>query len=290
MRPYTPVGEFVHHHGGSKRYGLLVLRAYFDDSGTHGGSEVVVWAGFMATCEEWGAIEEEWDALLRRYEITSFHATDVGHAERECEGWGINKREAAFLEFSRLLTSRNVAGISSVVRRSDWNAVPDPGIRSLFPQPSHLTFEHCMQQALNLAQGASLVTGKIEKVSLYFDCGAASNREGAVGYDLARQYKSSWVVSPWFDQLGFRSVTDTIPLQAADLLAYETFRLEAARVNRSGASDEPLRRPLEILLESPAVRGQRYDVATLKVLADEIAWGFPPDLLAPFELGREPSS
>jgi hypothetical protein len=41
-----------------------MLLAYFDDSGTHGNSEIVVMAGFVGTEEQWKIFEKAWSKKL----------------------------------------------------------------------------------------------------------------------------------------------------------------------------------------------------------------------------------
>jgi hypothetical protein len=53
-----------------------MLSAYFDESGTHGGSAAVAIAGYMATCEAWVEFEARWLAILSSFGLENFHMTD----------------------------------------------------------------------------------------------------------------------------------------------------------------------------------------------------------------------
>jgi hypothetical protein len=44
----------------------VILRAYFDDSGTHTNSEVTVMGGLIGTVEQWERFERHWAAKLER--------------------------------------------------------------------------------------------------------------------------------------------------------------------------------------------------------------------------------
>ena len=50
-----------------------MLKAYFDDSGTHNGSAVIAAGGFVAKAEEWDVFEREWSEMLEVEEIGWFH-------------------------------------------------------------------------------------------------------------------------------------------------------------------------------------------------------------------------
>src|ERR1700730_2485527 len=57
---------------------IIVLSAYFDDSGTNGDSEIVVMAGFIGTAEQWKPFDEAWAAkltepLLGKPTLSRFH-------------------------------------------------------------------------------------------------------------------------------------------------------------------------------------------------------------------------
>ena len=43
---------------------LLMLRAYFDDSGSHADSEIVTIGGLVGTVAQWTEFDDRWKALL----------------------------------------------------------------------------------------------------------------------------------------------------------------------------------------------------------------------------------
>lgn len=59
---------------------IAMLRAYFDDSGTHtgggrGSSPVVVVGGIIATDDQHDKLKETWDSRLKPYNLPHFHMT-----------------------------------------------------------------------------------------------------------------------------------------------------------------------------------------------------------------------
>jgi hypothetical protein len=60
------IGEFAFALGLNGERWLLMLQAYLDDSGTHGGPYCFL-AGYMAGSERWAAFAKSWDPICREY-------------------------------------------------------------------------------------------------------------------------------------------------------------------------------------------------------------------------------
>ena len=52
---------------------FIMLLAYLDESGTHGGSPNTVMAGFAGTQEQWEGFISEWESVLQEYGRRSLH-------------------------------------------------------------------------------------------------------------------------------------------------------------------------------------------------------------------------
>jgi hypothetical protein len=81
MTPF-PVAEFAYAITGRRCAYLVMLVAYFDESGTHGqASKVTSVAGLLGHSLEWSRLELPWKKRLRAIperlgKIATFHATD----------------------------------------------------------------------------------------------------------------------------------------------------------------------------------------------------------------------
>jgi hypothetical protein len=267
-----------------KRRYVLLLKAYFDDSGTHSTSKVVCWAGFMAAEEEWAPFEQEWAALLKREGLKSFHMFDVHNAVGQCEGWNRARSDMVIHDFRQVICARDVLGIASVVRTDDWNEVigADEWLTKRLVSPSQLALEHVIQQAVHWAQRRAEVGVDPEKVAMFFDL---RQEDVVAGLDAAALYREDHPWRQWFNGAAFVNMRDTLPLQAADMLAWETYRLETSR-QRKGSEPE-LRAHLHAMLRDLPIHGQYYDKDALRDLAGQIIRREQLDLMKP--QGSDPS-
>lgn len=69
-----------------------MLRAYFDDSGTHADSEVVAIGGLIGTVDQWNEFDRKWKALLAaplpsKPPLRMFHLSHCNAANGEFRGY-----------------------------------------------------------------------------------------------------------------------------------------------------------------------------------------------------------
>jgi hypothetical protein len=262
---------------------IVVLKAYFDDSGTHAGSPAVIWAGFMAHIDEWTTLEDEWLALLRREKLTHMHMADLANSRGQFDLWSEARRDALTYEFRQIIQARNIIGIGAVVRSAAWTEViAGTWLEDRLYSPVLFAFEHAIQQALHWAEAANLQTGISEKIDFVFDL---REQDAAKGLKLANSYGEAEQWAPWFRGAKFMKMREVIPLQAADMLAFETYRLEDSR--KCGSQDK-LRAHMKALLEGVPIYGQYYDANALRTLGRQITERERPDLLSPHRTIQSP--
>jgi hypothetical protein len=61
--------------------------AYFDESGTHGSSEALIVAGYIASVEQWIQFEADWKQLLLDVGVDALHMRDFNPSLRHFAPW-----------------------------------------------------------------------------------------------------------------------------------------------------------------------------------------------------------
>ncbi len=65
----------------------MILTAYFDESGTHGGSPITVMGGVMANASQWSRFNLEFDRVRRKYGFRIFHTKKFKSRSGDFANW-----------------------------------------------------------------------------------------------------------------------------------------------------------------------------------------------------------
>jgi hypothetical protein len=220
-----------------------VFTAYYDESGSPDALAVVV-AGFVASDDQWREFERNWNESLNEFGISHFHAVEFAQSVGEFGKWkGHEKTPVLQLERQRFLRQllahiklRARFCCSHIVRMADYRKVNGAYFLAAV-QPYALCGRTAVASVSAWASRSEIPENQIRHV---FEDGAKHK-----GFLQKRLIKDKG-----FNPI-FMKKDEAVPLQAADLLAYETL-LGIRSIFEKGVIDfDELRYPLRMLDEVP---------------------------------------
>lgn len=232
MTRHIPIAEIADwlHPAGSRCKAMALLRAYFDESGTHDASPITSIAGWVGPKEAWCELEQKrWLPTLEMFAdkgVKTFHATDCVAQQREfarVDKPGIN---FVLTQLSNALgeQSPQLVPIGSAVCQDDWDAVvTDRVFLERFPKP----FDLCFDDILRVLWEWGRAHAAGERIAPMF---AQQEEYGPRMQKVGDAYgRENWyrdVLGP----IGFGHPDQVVPLQAADFLSHQhNWDIEARR-------------------------------------------------------------
>jgi hypothetical protein len=194
-----------------------LILGYFDESGTHAEAAVTMIAGYVATAEVWAVISEAWAselAPLSDYGINWFHTGDCLHGARGWRRVPRAKRDHLVERLSNILAASEVSAVWAGVNADQWDQHTSPAFKVRFPKPYDLCFHEVVRQlwwwSRHNADGTPIRIVFAEQKEY-------QNRSIAI-HEAWRRHPD---VDRFIGSLTFSSPRKLIPLQTADLLAFE---------------------------------------------------------------------
>lgn len=188
-------------------------------------------AGFLAPREAWTRLWQAWDQTLASEQVVKFHAVDCETRSKAFKGWTAERAEILQAKLLALITDPVfglVAYSASVELAAHARLLPR--LKQLFKFPPGLSvngplyhpYFMLMQRVVELTLTDDLLDGYPTKdlVAFTFDRQDKAPNAKAVA-------EAIWRFRPWGERVhgaGWMDSAKVIPLQIADLLAYETFR------------------------------------------------------------------
>jgi hypothetical protein len=197
-----------------------VIEVYLDDSGkesdhTH---RFVVLAGYMAgEGLPWNRLYQSWRHLLLKHELPHVHMKDILKIAR-AKGWDIPKLNDVLREFIIAIKEANLIGLGVAVDANEWRKLPKER-RQQFGDAQ----EFCCSRILRRVVDRCIAAGfPDEPLSITFDRDweFARRRLGLIE-EISKRAPH---IRQNLAQLSFADAEHFYPLQAADLLAWETRR------------------------------------------------------------------
>ncbi|HTA60503.1 MAG TPA: hypothetical protein VK805_20285 [Candidatus Baltobacteraceae bacterium] len=198
-----------------------MFSAYFDDSGTHLESDVAIAACYIGTLDRWKCLSDDWDAAKNAEGFTVFGMADILGGKGEFRGWKEYKRDRLIRRLITNIRCRASIGISISVPKVAYDKTIQGKIRGRFGK-FHYTF--AVRSCLTQIKGWRERHGITTPMQYVFDITSQGKGEiiEALEYHISTGRASlSGLESGGYS---FQSKKGLPPLQAADILAHETYR------------------------------------------------------------------
>jgi hypothetical protein len=229
-----------------------MLTAYADESGhsKDPNCRFASLAGFVGSEQEWNDFERDWKSAIDEYiGGHELHMKNFGRGELY-SGWSTEKLDSFMLRLIAAIVDSGVHAVGCVVSLDAYEGL-NPELKTITKDPYYMAFQEVTKGlALRGSPIHSEDFNSIDPVAMVY---AYQKEYGATDAGRAQQL---WQITkdnrerfPWSDWMGTYTSAkpkDLLPLQAADLFAYELTReFEGWRNNNPPA----MRMGLKLLLK-----------------------------------------
>jgi hypothetical protein len=198
---------------------MLMLQAYFDDSGSDVESQIFALAGFVCSVEGWKEFSSRWQATLNKEpRLAYFKMSEASALDGEFKrGWNPSLRNQRVFELADIISEYASARVDCAIMRAQFEYFRR-GLRGgAWADPYFICFYYvitvCLEYLLSLDQEAT--------------CDFIFDEQGAIGYHAIGWWRIAKELAG--NQLGrlmgsppvFRDDKKIVPLQAADLYAWQ---------------------------------------------------------------------
>jgi len=205
---------------------VVVLRAFLDESYDQKGDVFTV-AGFISTPLKWDAFTREWRRNLRRFGVRVFHMEALQNREGEFKtGWSGEEKRIDFLQkLTAIIERRIVTGVGCSVLVPDFKDVFVSQLKdSAHNRPLREPYVFCLRACLEqlLIKTANWKGNQAVCFCDWRDGKDKARKLAREHCDNLRERYPAWrarLLGPEFVHK-----ETYLPLQAADLFAYEMFK------------------------------------------------------------------
>lgn len=211
---------------------LVMIRIYMDESGTHDGSPVVTVGAYVGQPKDWARFTRKWRQALGS--VPYYHATDAQALRGLFEGWSEKERDALAIKLIEILRESPFAGQAVGINMRDYDAAlaSRENLKRLFGTPYGASFHWVVATIMDAVEKH----GTNEALAFFHE---------ENDFEAEAKEAFNWIKTHRRRHKGpmtlvFAEKAYLVPLQAADILAYEANK-------KLRNPDGPSRRSLEAL-------------------------------------------
>jgi hypothetical protein len=221
---------------GSQDGVLCMVRGYFDDSGTHGGSGVVLMAGVFGHENQWDYFCDLWAKKLAdpspgKLPLARFHMAECQSADGDFLGWKRHETDFLVHELTDIILKTGIYGLAGGVERKAYDELMVGAHRRLLGDAETFCIINCFIKVIAWAK----LFAPGHDIAMIFDDRPHKRIDvqkiHKVYEDVKNREGGSMIAS-----ITFANSSKVLPLQAADLFAWQYYRDEldilAGRINK----------------------------------------------------------
>lgn len=205
--------------------------AYFDESYLDDGSLFVL-SGYVFEKEQAEIFSDDWKSYLKTLELAYAHQVDCVHRSNQYAKLSKEQCDLSARTLIEQIKRRTIGSVSVGINLKEYNAIIKPKVSS-GRRMSAYTF----LLMVAVTKATQLISEYDSKVSFLFEAGHPNQSEAdrymaaAMKYPLSETYPIS--------SYGFYRKDEAIPLQAADMLAWQYRKYLADIAQGKRAPDNP---------------------------------------------------
>lgn len=255
---------------------IAVLSAFFDDSGTHGPSEMVVWGGVIGTSAHLNQLDFLWGEMLAeplpgRPRLRLFSAGDCRWANSNSEFRDYKAAERDFLRMRvrKIIQDSGVRSIAYAIPIKLFNSIIRGRVRRDYASPSGVAFASCADFAMQACERVKVGCASIP-LACYFDKGQHDQDPQLAELIADAEKRAADRGIPI--SYGFVPVLGTYGMQAADTIATEHYWYSCELLADPNA---PMQPHMESLVELTKPLGWTMGEEELLKMRDDYYRAFP---------------
>jgi len=196
---------------------VQLVEAYFDESGSDDGSEVLCVAGYIFEKDARVELDSRWQEVLKNYGLPFFRMSACAHGVEPFDALTLNQRIEVEKEMIALIKKYSAYGIAVTVEPKRFAAImPD------MPEIVGSAYSFCAHNMLVAVRLWADKTSYSGDIAYFFESGHRSQSEANAIMNRLFNIPEQRIAHRYASH-SFADKQKVRPLQAADLLAWQWF-------------------------------------------------------------------
>jgi len=198
---------------------LMIFHAYLDDSGTHEGSGTVALAGYLSTASRWLQFESEWRNALSDFGIDMFRMSKFANRVDVFEDWTEDERRHRLQRLIEIINRNAGMSVGVGIRKQLFDSIFSEKAKAYAGGAYGVAF------ACILIELANEIPKVHPEAQVAYVLESGTPGAGEVLRIFQENMKSrSYAKEFRLLSLRFADKRRFLPLQAADIVAYELYK------------------------------------------------------------------